>query len=359
MRRRVVRHVQRTVDGDAVVEVHRVPHRSQCAVADALDLAFVLEHPARRLGDAAHLLLDGLLEHIATLVGVERDGVAPLLAVAARDVRDEPRLVLVEHDEHLFGQVDLGVVGEPTRRAAGRDLDRILHPIPHLGSHLAAELIGRRLHHERLERPHGPDREVAVLPVGRTRIEAELGQSLLHSEHVLAGDPLAERAVERDLDDRHRRLDGHHGWGIRRRRGVHRGGDRRVGRARRGGVRTVTSGSRPRRRSPHPGSKPPRRRASSGACGSRSGRRNGEQGCSRDDLAGDAPDYQRTIGWTRSSGTPEGRFWASSAARREFLDALELLAQLEHLAHDRDDHPGRAERRLAPCAREVVDARSA
>ena len=94
---------------DAEVEVHRIPHTAERAHAPSFDLAAILEDAARGLGQGTDLLGDRFVEFAALLIGVICDGFAVLLRLAisgqqaGRDVRDKCRLILAEHDHHLFG----------------------------------------------------------------------------------------------------------------------------------------------------------------------------------------------------------------------------------------------------------------
>jgi hypothetical protein len=59
VRRRLQRHVLRTVHRDAVVEVDRVEHPAERALTNAVVPAVELEHTAGRVRDAALVALDG------------------------------------------------------------------------------------------------------------------------------------------------------------------------------------------------------------------------------------------------------------------------------------------------------------
>ena len=216
------RHVDGAVDGDAVVEVHRVPHPAEGALADTLDLPVVLVDAARGVRDAALAApqwLGAVL--VAHLAGADRDLLAPLLAGAARHVRDQRRAVTDEEHDDLLRQVHLGVVGVGAERAARLDVDGALQALPHLVRHDTRGRGARRTEHELLERPHGGSGELAELAVGGTRREAEVGQALLHQPHVVAGgtDPQRRTEVRRGRRG-DRRRDGGRGdaWRVMRQR---------------------------------------------------------------------------------------------------------------------------------------------
>ena len=127
VRGRVRRHLERAVDGDAVVEVHRVEHPPERALAPPLHLPVVARTPRRASARApAPAGVSGSVpSSLPYSPGLIVTSSHPLLAVAGRDVADEQRPVAVEHDEHLLGQVDLGVLAGVG--AAGGDRHRVLH----------------------------------------------------------------------------------------------------------------------------------------------------------------------------------------------------------------------------------------
>ncbi len=233
------RHLVGAVDGDAVVEVDRVEHPAEAALALALDLAVERVDAGRRPGVAADALLDRLgARLVAQLPGVDRDLLAPLLTLvevvagrrelAARGVADEEGRVAVEHDEGLLRQVDLDVlagIGAP-----GVERQRVLQRQPHVRRDDAVGLVERDVHDQLLVGPHRHPREVAELPVDRTGLEADVLQALLQGLHLGAGHPLAQRAGDRRLRDRRRRRRQRRrgrGGGQAGRAG-HRGGRRRL-----------------------------------------------------------------------------------------------------------------------------------
>ncbi len=198
--------------------------------------------PPGREGPAALATLQRLgALLVAVLPGADRDLLAPLLVVPARGVRDHDRDVVLEDRHHLLGQVDLDV-GRGGVRPPRCDHERVLHRVPHLGGHLAGRRVAGRAEHQLLVGPHRLDGLVAVHPVDRARPEAEVGQPLLHLGHIVARDPLAERAVELGLD--------HGGAGVDR---LDHGDRLDRGARHRGRSRS----SRRRRRPPPPSTTPP------------------------------------------------------------------------------------------------------
>lgn len=201
------------MDGDSVVEVHRVPHPAERTLTDALDPSVEREDATGRVRPPALTLLQRLRTVFVTkLTGADRDLFAPLLTGTARDVRDHRRAVVDEEDRHLLGQIDLGVVHGLRVRSARLDDDRLLHPLPHFVSDLAGRFVTRRLQHQLLERPHRGASETAELTVDGARVKAEFLQSGLHGEHVIAVRALVQRRCEMRRDGTgRRRWRGHRG----------------------------------------------------------------------------------------------------------------------------------------------------
>ena len=200
---------------NAVVEVHRIPHAAQRAHTLALDLAVIREHAAGRLGQRTHLLGDGFFKLSTLCVGVVGRRLAVLLGrsiridFTRRDVGDECRFVLLERNQHLLGQVDLGVVGLTIGRPSRCDRQlRVAQQIPRISGDRASRFSTRRLQHQLLECPDGLCRERAEDPIGRARIKTEVDQTLLQHFDVVAHQALLERPGHR----RKRRLGVTHGW---------------------------------------------------------------------------------------------------------------------------------------------------
>ena len=201
MRRRRVGHVARPMDGNAVVEVHRVPHAPQRPQSVAGVFAVDVEHTARRLRDTAHVLLARLVERRTVRVGVVGDQGAPLLTGTRRDVGDERGLALGEHDHGLQVEVDLDV-GTPRRlRPTRAEHDGVLHDLPVVVREPTGLFGVRPLQNQSLERPHGLLGASAELAVDRARVETEVLEALLHRLHIVAVRALAERLAELCLRD--------------------------------------------------------------------------------------------------------------------------------------------------------------
>ena len=210
--------------------------------------------------------------------------------------------------------------------------DRILHPVPDLGRDEPLRLLAIGLHHELLERPHGHLGETAELAVDGAGGEPELGQPLLDPRHVVAlvtpgpSVPLSSGTLTIGTDG----LDRHHRRRLADRRRVDGDGRAVDGRARCGGD--------PGARAPPPTTPAmitAPRIAAAAPAGTQRGmwcegwEENDGQSCSRDDLAGEAPDYQRD-----APDGPADRALRPAVSRprqrsrRQLLDALQLLAQL-------------------------------
>ena len=168
------------MNSDAVVEIDGVVHATELALATASHHSVVLVDTARCPRQPAPAFLDRLEAFFVTgFARIDGDFFAPFLIVTRRDVCDEHRVFAMEHDHHLFGQVDLGVIG---RRVGTAWLDDqgILHAAPHLGRDLAGHLIARNTHHQFLERPHGLLCALAESAVGHTRVEVQLDETVLN-----------------------------------------------------------------------------------------------------------------------------------------------------------------------------------
>ncbi len=133
---------------------------------------------------------------VAELADVDRDDLTPLLAVAARDVGDEDRLVVHEERGHLFGEVHLGVVLRAGVRSARLDVDRLLHHLPQVVVDHAVHLVAGDLQHELLERPHRRLGLAAELAVDDARGECELDEPPLQRLHRVAVRSPRQRLVE-------------------------------------------------------------------------------------------------------------------------------------------------------------------
>ena len=208
MRRALQGNVECTMNGDPVIEVDRVPHPPERTLADAFDLAVHSEHASRGVRDTA-LATDQRFFAIpvAVLAGADRHFFAPLFVATARHVRDHHRLVVVVDRQHLFGQIDLGVVWRGVWTARLDD-EGLLQLIPHFGGDLAGRSVARRCEDQLLVSPNRLEGLIAVDAVSRARDEAEFGESLLHELDVVASKPLRQGTFEWDLDDWSRRCDG-------------------------------------------------------------------------------------------------------------------------------------------------------
>ena len=206
MRGRRQWHVERTVHGDAVVEVHRIPHPTERTLTDTFDPPGEVEHATWRDRPAALAAHQRFVSGIVVLARTDRDLLAPVLVVAAGHVTDEHGDIVVEHGDDLLGKVDLGVIRRGVR-STGLDHERVLHVVPHVGGDLTGRLVVGDAQHQLLVGPHRAPGLVAEVSVDRTWPEAQVGEALLHLRHVVAGHSLGERTRQLGLHHRGRRLD--------------------------------------------------------------------------------------------------------------------------------------------------------
>ena len=202
MRRRLQRHVVGAVHGDPVVEVDRVHHPAQRADALAVVPAGEPEEPPGVLASAHSSLVTGSASGSPLASVSSVSDLAPLLRCAVgvlhagRDVGDQLGDVVLEHDQHLLGHVDLDVRGARPGGPARRDGDAILHDLPHLVGDPTLGLRPWSLQDQLLVGPHRLLRTRPEQAVDRAGGETEFGQPLLHRLDVVTGVALADRVVE-------------------------------------------------------------------------------------------------------------------------------------------------------------------
>ncbi len=207
VRRGRQRHVVGSVNGDPVVEVDRVHHPAQRAGALAVVPTGEPEHAARRLGVGALLLGHRLRQRFAVGAGVVRQRVAPLLGravgilLARRDVRDQLRRIIFEHDQHCLRHIDLDMRGTGPGRAARRNGDSVLHRLPHLVADPTLGIGSRGLQDQLLVRPHCLLRSRPEQAIDGAGSETEVGQPLLHLLDIFTSIALADGLADVGLDD--------------------------------------------------------------------------------------------------------------------------------------------------------------
>ena len=95
--------------GDVVVEIHRVVERTQFCLAHSR--ATIVKIKNTWWGDCitANANLDLLISLVALFTWVNFHFFAPRLASATRYMSDQNRLIFLEHDHHLFRQINFNM----------------------------------------------------------------------------------------------------------------------------------------------------------------------------------------------------------------------------------------------------------
>ena len=187
------------MDGDPVVEVDRIPHAPERTVPDPFNLPVELEHAAGCVRATAFAPDDRLFAvAVSILSRTDRDLFAPFFVRPRRHVRDQHRNIVLEHGQHLLGQVDLSVIRGGVR-APGLNREWFLHRVPHLGRDLPRRTVAVDAEDQLLVRPDSLDGLTAEDSVGWSGGKPEIGQSLLHLLNIGTRHSFCQRALDHRL----------------------------------------------------------------------------------------------------------------------------------------------------------------
>ena len=119
---------------DTKIEIHRVPHRAQLALAQTNLAVVEAIDTARRHSVTAPSFFDDFSSFVAFFARVDDDLFAPFLTRATRDMADEIHLSASEDNDDLLWQINLHMVRCPGLTTRGDD-NIATHCVPHHRRH--------------------------------------------------------------------------------------------------------------------------------------------------------------------------------------------------------------------------------
>ena len=172
------------VDCYPLIEIDRVIHSAKLTLASPNNQSVELVDATWSPRHTTDTFLDRLSACLIVLLSRrDSDFFAPLFicrrgGCPRGNMSDDRRHIVAENNQHLLGQVHLGVIGRCVRPAR-QDLKWVLHPTPHLCINLARDVVPRHTHHQFFESPYCLASSFTKDPIGFAWIKVQFDQAIL------------------------------------------------------------------------------------------------------------------------------------------------------------------------------------